>query len=103
MSDETIHLCPECQKPMNKIPGCGYAIIKNSMTQLNRDIQEREERADDLRNQTVQRSHSGTGSGRGKALGGQHLEVDKIEVIKALAKDPASVKLAQDSIKKNKK
>jgi len=39
---------------------------------------------------------------QGRTLGGRQMEVDKTEIIKALANDPLSVKLAQDSLKKKK-
>jgi putative FmdB family regulatory protein len=38
---------------------------------------------------------------RGRTLGGQQLEVDKTEFVKAAAKDPAMVKKAQDALKKS--
>ncbi len=38
---------------------------------------------------------------RGRALGGQQTEVNKQEFIKAAARDPAMVKLAQDAIQKS--
>jgi putative FmdB family regulatory protein len=38
---------------------------------------------------------------KGKTLGGREMEVDKGELIRALAKDPLSVAKAQDVVKKN--
>ena len=38
---------------------------------------------------------------KGRTLGGQELEVDKKEFVKAAAKDPAMVKKAQDALKKS--
>ena len=38
---------------------------------------------------------------RGKTIGGQQMEVDRGEFIKAAAKDPAMVRVAQESIKKS--
>jgi len=104
MSDEENRPCPECNTNMSKQIGLGYAIIKggnSSPSQLERDIKNREERAKDLKNKTVQRSHAGKGSGQGRALGGQHFEVDKKEFIQAAAKDPGMVKVAQDALKKS--
>lgn len=40
---------------------------------------------------------------KGRTLGGQQVEVDKKEFIKAAARDPAMVKIAQESLKKNKR
>lgn len=40
---------------------------------------------------------------KGRTLGGQEMEVDKREFVKAAAKDPAMVKTAQDALKKAKK
>lgn len=105
MNDDSPQMCPECKSKMQKQIGLGHMIIKGSgdpSDVVNRQIKDREERAKDLRNKPVQRSHEGTGSGEGRALGGQHFEVDKAEFIKAAAKDPATVKLAQEALKKQK-
>lgn len=106
MSDTEERLCPECNKPMTKLIGCGHAIIMKSnspQSQIQREIKNREEKAKSMRNTPKTRTHEGTGSGRGRALGGQHFEVDKKEFIQAAAKDPATVKAAQDALKRAKK
>lgn len=105
MSDTDPRPCPKCGTNMSQQIGSGYAIIHNvnASSQLEKDIKDREERAKDLRSKPVQPTHAGKGSGRGRAIGGQHFEVDKQEFIQAAAKDPAMVKLAQDAIKKSKK
>ncbi len=101
MSDESLQMCPHCNKPMNKQIGAGYVIVKNP-NNASSEIKDRQERAKERRSQPKQRTHPGVGSGKGKALGGQHFEVDKKEFIRAAAKDPGMVKVAQDAIKKAK-
>ncbi len=71
MSDESLQVCPHCNKPMNKQVGAGYVIVKNP-DNTDSEMRDRSERAKERRSQPKQRSHSGKGSGRGKALGGQH-------------------------------
>lgn len=107
MMDDSPRLCESCGSEMIKQLGCGYAIIhpanNDPQKQLQRDIASREERAKELQSKPIKRSHEGRGSGRGKAIGGQHIEVDKDAFIKAAARDPLTVKLAQDALKKAKK
>lgn len=103
MSDEDPRPCPECGTNfMKKQFGCGYLIIKNGSSSTKKEIQARMERAAELRNRPIQQSHSGSGSGRGKALGGQHIEVDRQEMIKALSKDDFAVHKALEALKKKK-
>lgn len=104
MFDDSPRMCPECNHEMTKLISAGYALIHpaNPQSQLQKDIKEREERAKDLRNKPVSRSHAGTGSGKGKALGGQHMEIDKQEFIKAAAKDPLIVEQCKKALKKSK-
>ncbi len=103
MSDMTARPCPECNENMEKQLGCGYFIIDSGKPSLEKQIREREDRAKEHRNRAISASGPGPGSGKGKALGGQHYEVDKTDMIKALAKDPLAVKVAQDALKGRKK
>ena len=100
MSDESPQICPHCNKPMNKQISAGYAFVKNPDNTAS-EMRDRSERAKDRRSQPKHRTHDGVGSGKGKALGGQHFEVDKKEFIQAAAKDPLMVKTAQDALKKS--
>jgi len=85
---------------MTKQFGVGYAIIHDSASDnTEKQIKEREERAQEIRNQPVKRSHTGIGSGKGRAIAGQHFDIDKQEFIKAAAKDPLAVKVAQEALK----
>jgi len=102
MSDESPQICPYCNRPMNKQVSAVYVVIKNQNNTMN-EIKDRQERDKDLRSRTKQRSHPGIGSGRGKALGGQHFEVDKKEFIKAAAKDPLIVKQCKKALKNKKR
>lgn len=95
MSNNETQPCPKCKTKMSKQLGCGYAIIHNE-SQFTGPGPEKPT------NKPIQRTHEGKGSGRGKALGGQHFEVDRQEFIKAAAKDPVMVKVAQDAVKKSK-
>ncbi len=86
---------------MNKQIGAGYAIVKNPDNTAS-EMRDRSDRAKDRRSQPKHRTHAGVGSGKGKALGGQHFEVDKKEFIKAASRDDYMVHEAQKALKKKK-
>lgn len=97
MSDSSDRLCDECEAIMIRQIGTGYAIIKDNPS--GQELKKRQEKAKERRSQLTSRTHEGIGSGQGRALGGQHFEVDKKEFIQAAAKDPGMVKIAQDALK----
>jgi len=119
MSDESERACPECGKLMTKQIGMGYLATSGFKPTL-ADLRENEhskkvsdkERAIKMRKKAF--GHDAVGDPvdkpdarhivkKGRTLGGQQMEVDKKDFIKAAAKDPAMVKVAQDAIKKEKK
>ena len=103
MSDESPRMCEKCGTQMIKCIGCGYAIIRDdsSDAQMKRDIGARQEQPQELKSKPIKRTHSGKGSGQGKALAGQHMEVSRQDFIKAAAKDPMMVDIAQRALKKS--
>ena len=103
MSDESPRMCEKCGKQMIKCIGCGYAIIRDNSSdaQMKRDIGARQEQSQELKSKPIKRTHSGKGSGQGKALAGQHMEVSRQDFIKAAAKDPVIVAECQKALKKS--
>lgn len=101
MADDEKRLCSKCNKAMRKILGCGRAIIHDSNSKTSREIAARQEKAKEIKNKPVARTHSGTGSGRGRAIGGQHMEIDRADFIRAASKDDLMVDVAQKALKKS--
>jgi len=119
MSDESPRECPDCGSQMDKQIGTGYLVTSGFNPTL-ADLRESEhtkkvkdkERAVAMRKQAF--GHDAVGDPvdkpdprhvlkKGRTLGGQEMEVDKKDFVKAAAKDPGMVKLAQDVIKKEQK
>jgi len=118
MSDMSSRPCPECScKSMNKQIGIGYLASKGFKPTLE-DLRESDhgkkvhdkDRAIKMRKRTF--GHEAVGDPvdtpdpkhivkKGKVLSGQDKEIDKQEFIKAAARDPATVKLAADALKKH--
>ncbi len=119
MSDESTHRCPECDTVMSKQIGMGYLATHSFKPSL-ADLRETDhtkkvkdkERAITMRKRAF--GHDAVGDPvdqpdrshiikKGRTIGGQQMEVDKKDFIKAAAKDPAMVKIAQDVVKQEKK
>jgi len=118
MSDNSERLCPECGEMMTKQIGIGYLATSGFKPTL-ADLRENEhskkvndkERAVKMRKRAF--GHDAVGDPvdkpdprhvikKGRTLGGQQMDIDKNEFIKAAAKDPAAVRLAQDALRKSK-
>lgn len=116
MADESPRPCPKCEKPMKKMLNASF-IVGSPMKPTIADHKETEyskkvkdpERAVRMRKKAFGKDAVGDPSmktdprhivKRGKTLGGQQKEVDKGEFIKAAARDPGMVKIAQNAIKK---
>jgi len=118
MSDDSVHLCPECNTQMEKQISRGAYIIASGISGTIADHKQKEhtkkvkdpERAVKMRKKVFGSDAVGDPKDqpdpkhiiKGRTLGGQQKEVDKQEFIKAAAKDPYTVKKAQEAIKKSK-
>mgnify|MGYP001058396314 CR=1 FL=1 len=122
MSDESPRPCETCGEQMQKQIGMGYFASKGFKPTREdyREIEHKKkvkdfERAVRKRKQLFGRDSVGDPNDRpdpkhqvkpnhimkqGKTVGGRQMEVDKQELVKALAKDDVSVKLAQNALKK---
>ncbi len=117
MSDDSIRPCPDCGEKMDKQISGGYLASSGFKPTL-ADLRETDhhlkvkdpERAVKMRKKAF--GHDAVGDPvdtpdpmhivkRGRTLAGQEKEVDKAEVVKALAKDPCSVDIALKSLKKS--
>jgi putative FmdB family regulatory protein len=118
MSDETERACPECGEVMNKQIGIGYLATSGFKPTL-ADLRETDhhkkvkdkDRAVKMRKREF--GHDAVGDPvdkpdarhivkKGRTIGGQQMEVDKKDFVKAAAQDPAMVRIAQDALKKEK-
>jgi len=118
MSDESRHLCPECNAVMTKQISSGY-LASGSFKPTLADMRESEhtkkvtdkERAIKSRKKAF--GHDAVGDPvdkpdpehaiRAKVLAGSEQEVDKGAFIKAAAKDPATVELCKNALNKQNK
>lgn len=119
MSDNPKHKCPECgHKYLVKQISSTFYVATNyhaGPTMEDRKEEEHRKKVKDLeravRNRKKHFGHDAVGDPvdkpdpkhivkKGRTLGGQELEIDKKEFIKAAAKDPATVKKAQEALKK---
>ena len=116
MSNKIEYPCPECNNKMTKQIGVGYFASKGFKPTV-ADLKELEhskkvkdpERAVKMRQKTFGQDAVGDPKmeadpkhvvKRGRTLGGQQKEVDKKEIIKALAKDDVAVNAANMALKK---
>jgi len=114
MSDESSRSCPKCDCPMEKQIGIGYLVTRGfKPTLADRNESEHHKKVKDKERAVRMRKrafgHDAVGDPvdksdpkhiiKGRTLGGQEKEVDKKEMIQALAKDPHSVQVALDSLK----
>jgi putative FmdB family regulatory protein len=121
MSDETPRRCPECSKNMIKQIGCGAVIrmggFGEQKTWADRKEADHVKRVKDMDRAVRMRKkafgHDAVGDPvdkpdprhivkRGRTLGGQQMDVDKTEFIKAAAKDPLIVDQCEKIVKKKK-
>lgn len=120
IKSEHIEKCTKCKKPMEKIIGLGSGIITGGLngTRQEHKSKDRIKKVKDFERAVKNRKkHFGTEAvgnpndtpnpkhiiKKGKALGGQQMDVDKRELTKALAKDDLAVSKAREAISKIKK
>ena len=122
MSDETLRVCPECSANMRKEIGTGAVIriggFGEHKTRADRKEADHMKKVKDMERAVRMRKkafgHDAVGDPvdkpdprhivkKGRTLGGQQMEVDKTEFVKAAAKDPGMVKVAADALAKAKK
>ena len=115
MSDDSKRKCSECGCVMEKQIGCGYLALKGFKPSL-ADHRESEhtkkvkdkERAHRRRRKAFGQDSVGNSVDvpdpkhliRGRTLGGQFQDVDKKEIVKALAKDNFGVEIAKRALNK---
>ena len=117
MSDSSSRLCPECESVMIKQMGTGY-LASSGFKPTSEDRKESEytkkvrDKERSVKSRRKAFGHDAVGDPvdtpdsmhiikKGKTLGGQQMEVDKKEFIKAAAKDPLMVHKAQEILKKS--
>lgn len=118
MTDDNDYLCPDCDKPMVKQIGTGYLLSKGLKPTLS-DLKQEDhtnkvkdpERAIKMRRKAFGSEAVGSPSmqtdprhivKKGRTLGGQQMDIDKKEFIKAAARDPVMVETAKRALKENK-
>lgn len=120
MTENPEYECPECKhRFLQKMISSTFYVAQNYHAAPNREDHkenEHKKKVKDLeravRNRKKHFGHDAVGDPvdkpdpqhivkKGRTLGGQETEVDKKEFIKAAAKDPVTVKKAQEALKKS--